>query len=115
MYFAGSKKSVRFAEFSRKLQFCSAGNGPLLRADVYSGDGNPASQPLGTFNPLFPRGAYFAPKAVPFLGLTSESGRLASGPSIPAEAERYWGFCLELVLAGINPQRHICVWQWSPD
>jgi hypothetical protein len=41
---------------------------PLLRADVYSGDGNPASQPPGTFNPLFPRGAYFAPKAVPFLG-----------------------------------------------
>jgi hypothetical protein len=41
---------------------------PLLRADWYSGDGNPASQPLGTFNPLFPRGAYFTPKAVPFLG-----------------------------------------------
>ncbi|HET6216146.1 MAG TPA: alginate export family protein [Acidobacteriaceae bacterium] len=41
---------------------------PLLRADVYSGDGNPATQPLGTFNPLFPRGAYFTPKAVPFLG-----------------------------------------------
>jgi Alginate export len=39
---------------------------PLLRADVYSGDGNQAA--LGTFNPLFPRGAYFAPKAVPFLG-----------------------------------------------
>ena len=41
---------------------------PLLRADVYSGDGNPANHPLGTFNPLFPRGAYFTPKAVPFLG-----------------------------------------------
>jgi hypothetical protein len=41
---------------------------PLLRADVYSGDGNPANQALGTFNPLFPRGAYFSPKAVPFLG-----------------------------------------------
>jgi hypothetical protein len=41
---------------------------PLLRADVYSGDGNPASQTLGTFNSLFPRGAYFSPKAVPFLG-----------------------------------------------
>ncbi len=27
---------------------------PLLRADVYSGDGNPANQPFGTFNPLFP-------------------------------------------------------------
>jgi Alginate export len=40
----------------------------LLRADVYSGDGNPANHPLGTFNPLFPRGAYFTPKAVPFLG-----------------------------------------------
>jgi hypothetical protein len=26
---------------------------PLLRADVYSGDSNPASQPLGTFNALF--------------------------------------------------------------
>lgn len=26
------------------------------------------NQPLGTFNSLFPRGAYFTPKAVPFLG-----------------------------------------------
>jgi hypothetical protein len=41
---------------------------PLLRADVYSGDGNPANQPLGTFNSLFPRGAYFTPKMVPTLG-----------------------------------------------
>jgi hypothetical protein len=41
---------------------------PLLRADVYGGDGNPASQNLGTFNPLFPRGAYFTLKAVPLLG-----------------------------------------------
>jgi hypothetical protein len=41
---------------------------PLLRADVYSGDGNPANHPLGTFNPLFPRGAYFTNKLVPFLG-----------------------------------------------
>jgi Alginate export len=41
---------------------------PLLRADVYSGDGNPANQSLGTFNPLFPRGAYFSPKMVPTLG-----------------------------------------------
>jgi hypothetical protein len=40
----------------------------LLRADVYSGDGNSVNQTLGTFNPLFPRGAYFTPKAVPFLG-----------------------------------------------
>jgi hypothetical protein len=41
---------------------------PLLREDVYSGDGNPATQPLGTFDPLFPRGAYFTPAVVPFLG-----------------------------------------------
>jgi hypothetical protein len=41
---------------------------PLLRADVYSGDRNPANQSLGTFNPLFPRGAYFSPKIVPSLG-----------------------------------------------
>jgi hypothetical protein len=41
---------------------------PLLRADVYSGDGSPASHALGTFNSLFPRGAYFTPKAIPFLG-----------------------------------------------
>src|SRR5271170_2508412 len=27
MYFTGSKKSVRFEESARKLQFCSAGNG----------------------------------------------------------------------------------------
>lgn len=41
---------------------------PLLRADGYSGDGNPANHSLGTFNPLFPRGAYFTNKVVPFLG-----------------------------------------------
>ena len=35
---------------------------PPLRADVYSGDGNPATRSLGTFNTLFPRGAYFNPK-----------------------------------------------------
>jgi hypothetical protein len=40
----------------------------LLRADVYSGDGSPANHALGTFNSLFPRGAYFTPKAIPFLG-----------------------------------------------
>jgi hypothetical protein len=39
---------------------------PLLRADVYSGDGA-ADQSLGTFNPIFPRGAYFTPAVVPFL------------------------------------------------
>ncbi len=33
-----------------------------LRADAASGDGNPADRTLNTFNPLFPRGAYFAPK-----------------------------------------------------
>jgi hypothetical protein len=41
---------------------------PLLRADVYSGDGSSANQSLGTFNALFPRGAYFTPLVVPFLG-----------------------------------------------
>jgi hypothetical protein len=41
---------------------------PMLRADVYSGDGNPAGNTLGTFNSLYPRGAYFTPKAIPFLG-----------------------------------------------
>ena len=41
---------------------------PLLRADVYSGGGSRASEPLGTFNSLFPRGAYFTTKTVPFLG-----------------------------------------------
>jgi Alginate export len=40
----------------------------LLRVDVYSGDGDPAAQPLGTFNPFFPRGAYFSPKTTPVLG-----------------------------------------------
>jgi len=30
-----------------------------LRADVISGDANPSDNKLGTFNPLFPRGAYF--------------------------------------------------------
>jgi hypothetical protein len=41
---------------------------PVLRAGVYSGDGNPAPQPLGTFNSLFLRGCYFTPKMVPTLG-----------------------------------------------
>ena len=41
---------------------------PLVRADAYSGDGNPAQHTLGTFDPLFPRGAYFSPKATPDLG-----------------------------------------------
>jgi len=41
---------------------------PLLRADAYSGDGNSANEPLGTFNSLFPRGAYFSPKTEPPLG-----------------------------------------------
>ena len=35
-----------------------------LRADAASGDGNPSDRTLGTFNPLFPRGAYFGPKLV---------------------------------------------------
>jgi hypothetical protein len=41
---------------------------PMLRADVYSGDRNPAGNTLGTFNSYFPRGAYFTPKVIPFLG-----------------------------------------------
>jgi hypothetical protein len=41
---------------------------PLLRADVNSVDGSPSGHALGTFNSLFPRGAYFTPKAFPFLG-----------------------------------------------
>jgi hypothetical protein len=41
---------------------------PMLRADIYSGDRNPTGNTLGTFNSLFPRGAYFTPKAIPFLG-----------------------------------------------
>jgi hypothetical protein len=30
-----------------------------LRADITSGDRNPGDTRLGTFNPLFPKGAYF--------------------------------------------------------
>jgi Alginate export len=41
---------------------------PMLRADVYSGDGNPVGHNLGTFNSYFSRGAYFTAKVVPFLG-----------------------------------------------
>jgi hypothetical protein len=40
----------------------------LLRADVYSGDGNSANQTLGTFDAIFPRGAYYTPEVAPFLG-----------------------------------------------
>lgn len=41
---------------------------PLLRIDAYSGDRDSAEHALGTYNPYFPRGAYFTPKAVPFVG-----------------------------------------------
>jgi hypothetical protein len=41
---------------------------PLLRADVYSGDGNSANQTLGTFDAISPRGAYFTPEVAPFSG-----------------------------------------------
>ena len=41
---------------------------PLLRVDAYSGDHNPAGHTLGTYNPYFPRGAYFTPKEIPSLG-----------------------------------------------
>jgi hypothetical protein len=40
----------------------------MLRADVYSGDGNPTGNTLSTYNSYFPRGAYFTPKVIPFLG-----------------------------------------------
>jgi hypothetical protein len=32
----------------------------FLKADVASGDGNPNDSKVGTFNPLFPKGAYFS-------------------------------------------------------
>ena len=38
---------------------------PLVRIDAFSGDGGNAVKPLGTYNPLFPRGAYFSPKLTP--------------------------------------------------
>jgi Alcohol dehydrogenase GroES-like domain len=41
---------------------------PMLRADVYSGDVNPTGNTFATYNSFFPRGAYFTPKAIPFLG-----------------------------------------------
>jgi hypothetical protein len=41
---------------------------PLLRADVYSGNRSETGDTLGTFNPFFPRGAYFTPKVTPILG-----------------------------------------------
>jgi hypothetical protein len=41
---------------------------PLLRADAYSGDRDASGQTLGTFNPYFPRGAYFTAKMTPSLG-----------------------------------------------
>jgi hypothetical protein len=41
---------------------------PLVRADAYSGDGDPARRTLGTFDPLFARGAYFSNKVNPYLG-----------------------------------------------
>jgi hypothetical protein len=41
---------------------------PLLRVDAYSGDHGDTNGPLGTYNPYFPRGAYFTPKLAPFLG-----------------------------------------------
>ena len=41
---------------------------PLLRFDAYSGDRDATERTLGTYDPYFPRGAYFMPKTVPSLG-----------------------------------------------
>ena len=41
---------------------------PLLRVDAYSGDRDATERTLGTYDPYFPRGAYFMPKTVPSLG-----------------------------------------------
>ena len=41
---------------------------PLLRVDAYSGDRDATERTLGTYDPYFPRGAYFTPKTVPSLG-----------------------------------------------
>jgi hypothetical protein len=87
---------------------------PVLRADVYSGDGNPANRPLGTFNTLFPRGAYFTPRGRAFPG-ASEPDRCASGGSIPVADERHGGFCMGLVLEGINARRDLWFWERSAD
>jgi hypothetical protein len=35
--------------------------------------------------------------------------------TITTEWARLLGLCLELVLAGVNPRRDLCFWQWSPD
>lgn len=48
---------------------CTFPDAPLtprvgLRADIISGDTNPNNNDLGTFNPLFPRGAYFGEAAL---------------------------------------------------
>ena len=44
--------TYRFSDFALQPEFG-------LKAEVISGDSNPADAKLGTFNPLFPRGAYF--------------------------------------------------------
>ncbi len=48
-----------------------------LKADVTSGDGNPKNGDLQTFNPLFPRGAYFAET-----GLIGPQNHIDSHPSL---------------------------------
>jgi hypothetical protein len=87
---------------------------PLLRADVYSGDGNPANQALGTFNPLFPRGAYFSPKAVPSLG---PQNLIDLHPVLQFQlmANVTGAFAWDWYWAGINRGRDICFWEWRPD
>ncbi len=41
---------------------------PVLRVDAFSGDRSSDGRAVGTFNPLFPRGAYFTPKVLPPVG-----------------------------------------------
>jgi hypothetical protein len=74
---------------------------PLLRADVYSGDGNPGKSAPRYLQLALPawRILYSQSSAFPW---TSESDRLASCGSIPVEDECHGSLCLGLVLEGIN-------------
>jgi hypothetical protein len=63
-----------------------------LKADVTSGDGNKSDSTLGTFNPLFPKGAYFGEIAV-----IGPSNHMDLHPSVDLKFGRNWDVTLESI------------------
>jgi hypothetical protein len=93
-----------------------------LKADVASGDGDPGDGRLGTFNPLFPKGAYFSEASInapanfydlyPYLDL-----QVARGVSLTAGWDFLWRYSEDdafyaqplspLIPAGASDKRYV--------